>query len=229
MFQPSSKCVVAHFDIDTDLQWAYWDGIRNYYEGKKEYLQGQIGNPDGADSPNKKVYDPRDNTQTFGTVSTYKYSDNPALTFLDYITNNEYGKGLTTSQINMTTISAAATACEVEVDQPYYNNTYQDLTWSGTAGNDFIVINDNDDWWQNKVDEVIEIFRWCESFISVDIEKAVDSGSPKLAKYADVAGLTVEQFAELLTTMFYRALFLQHPEEKQLKYTRNLTAMVRSN
>jgi len=41
------------------------------------------------------------------------------------------------------------------------------------------------------------------------------------------ADLTVEQFAELLSTMFYRALFLQHPDEKQLKYTRNLTAMVR--
>ena len=39
--------------------------------------------------------------------------------------------------------------------------------------------------------------------------------------------LTVEQFAELLTTMFYRALFLRHPDEQQLKYTRNLTAMVR--
>ena len=46
-------------NIDTDLQWAYWDGIRNYYENKKDYLQGQIGNPEGADSPNKKVYDPR--------------------------------------------------------------------------------------------------------------------------------------------------------------------------
>lgn len=43
------------------------------------------------------------------------------------------------------------------------------------------------------------------------------------------AQLTVEQFAELLTTMFYRALFLQHPDEKLLKYTRNLTAMVRPN
>ena len=41
------------------------------------------------------------------------------------------------------------------------------------------------------------------------------------------ADLSVEQFAELLSTMFYRALFLQHPDEKQLKYTRNLTAMVR--
>lgn len=46
-------------NIDTDLQWAYWDGIRNYYADKKDYLQGQIGNPEAADSPNKKFYDPR--------------------------------------------------------------------------------------------------------------------------------------------------------------------------
>lgn len=46
-------------NIDTDMQWAFWDGVRNFYEGKKDYLQTQIGNPDGADSPNKKNYDPR--------------------------------------------------------------------------------------------------------------------------------------------------------------------------
>lgn len=46
-------------NIDTDMQWAFWDGIRNYYESKKGYLQSQIGNPDGEDSPNKKYYDPR--------------------------------------------------------------------------------------------------------------------------------------------------------------------------
>jgi fructose-bisphosphate aldolase class II len=46
-------------NIDTDMQWAYWEGVRNYYESKKEFLQGQIGNPGGADSPNKKYYDPR--------------------------------------------------------------------------------------------------------------------------------------------------------------------------
>lgn len=46
-------------NIDTDLQWAFWDGIRGYYEENKEYLQGQIGNPDGPDKPNKKSYDPR--------------------------------------------------------------------------------------------------------------------------------------------------------------------------
>lgn len=46
-------------NIDTDMQWAFWEGIKNFYESKKDYLQGQIGNPEGADKPNKKYYDPR--------------------------------------------------------------------------------------------------------------------------------------------------------------------------
>lgn len=50
---------VIKMNIDTDLQWAFWEGIKNYYEAKKGYLQGQIGNPDGEDAPNKKYYDPR--------------------------------------------------------------------------------------------------------------------------------------------------------------------------
>lgn len=50
---------VVKMNIDTDTQWAYWNHLRNFYEGKKDYLQGQIGNPDGPDKPNKKFYDPR--------------------------------------------------------------------------------------------------------------------------------------------------------------------------
>ncbi|OEK03234.1 class II fructose-bisphosphate aldolase [Roseivirga sp. 4D4] len=46
-------------NIDTDIQWACWDGVHAYYKDKKDYLQAQIGNPDGEDSPNKKFYDPR--------------------------------------------------------------------------------------------------------------------------------------------------------------------------
>ncbi|KOF03813.1 fructose-bisphosphate aldolase [Roseivirga seohaensis subsp. aquiponti] len=46
-------------NIDTDIQWAFWDGVHSYYNDKKDYLQGQIGNPTGDDSPNKKFYDPR--------------------------------------------------------------------------------------------------------------------------------------------------------------------------
>ena len=46
-------------NIDTDMQWAYWDGVKDYYKKNEGYLQGQIGNPDGDDKPNKKFYDPR--------------------------------------------------------------------------------------------------------------------------------------------------------------------------
>lgn len=50
---------VIKMNIDTDTQWAFWDGVRAYYEEFKGYLQGQIGNPEGEDKPNKKKYDPR--------------------------------------------------------------------------------------------------------------------------------------------------------------------------
>ena len=46
-------------NIDTDTQWASWEGVLNFYKANEAYLQGQLGNPDGADSPNKKFYDPR--------------------------------------------------------------------------------------------------------------------------------------------------------------------------
>jgi fructose-bisphosphate aldolase, class II len=50
---------VIKMNIDTDLQWALWDGIRQFDVDKHDYLQGQLGNPTGADAPNKKYYDPR--------------------------------------------------------------------------------------------------------------------------------------------------------------------------
>jgi len=50
---------VVKMNIDTDTQWAYWIGLHDFYEAKKGYLQGQIGNPEGEDKPNKKYYDPR--------------------------------------------------------------------------------------------------------------------------------------------------------------------------
>ncbi|OPC37242.1 class II fructose-bisphosphate aldolase [Elizabethkingia meningoseptica] len=50
---------VIKMNIDTDLQFAYTEGIRDYMNEKIEYLRAQIGNPEGADVPNKKFYDPR--------------------------------------------------------------------------------------------------------------------------------------------------------------------------
>ena len=46
-------------NIDTDLQWAFWEGVHKYYLKNESYLQGQLGNPEGPDKPNKKFYDPR--------------------------------------------------------------------------------------------------------------------------------------------------------------------------
>jgi len=50
---------VVKMNIDTDTQWAFWDGVRKFEKENREYLQGQIGNPNGEDKPNKKYYDPR--------------------------------------------------------------------------------------------------------------------------------------------------------------------------
>jgi fructose-bisphosphate aldolase class II len=50
---------VIKMNIDTDTQWAFWEGVKKYYEKNQGYLQGQIGNPEGEDKPNKKYYDPR--------------------------------------------------------------------------------------------------------------------------------------------------------------------------
>ena len=50
---------VIKMNIDTDTQWATWEGVLEFYKKNEAYLQGQLGNPEGEDKPNKKFYDPR--------------------------------------------------------------------------------------------------------------------------------------------------------------------------
>jgi fructose-bisphosphate aldolase class II len=50
---------VIKMNIDTDLQYAFTEGVRDYFAAKAPYLQSQIGNPEGEEKPNKKYYDPR--------------------------------------------------------------------------------------------------------------------------------------------------------------------------
>ena len=50
---------VVKMNLDTDMQWAFWDGVHDYYKSNQDYLQAQLGNPEGEDKPNKKFYDPR--------------------------------------------------------------------------------------------------------------------------------------------------------------------------
>ncbi len=56
------KCIkygVVKINLDTDIQWNYWNGILDYYKRNKLYLKSQLGNPKGIYKPNKKFYDPR--------------------------------------------------------------------------------------------------------------------------------------------------------------------------
>jgi hypothetical protein len=134
--------IAAHFKFDVDGMWSGVPRLTVQVKGKR-------------------VYDPRDTNQQFGTPTTYKHSDNPALVFLDYITNNEYGKGLTASQINMSTYSSAANVCDTQVDQPYFNGSAQSLTWSANSGDDFFTITGtgaNAAWWQNKIGELLDLY-----------------------------------------------------------------------
>jgi len=57
--QYAIKAGVIKMNIDTDTQWAFWDGVNQYSKKNADYLQAQIGNPEGPEKPNKKYYDPR--------------------------------------------------------------------------------------------------------------------------------------------------------------------------
>ena len=70
---------VIKMNIDTDLQFAYTEGIRDYMVNNIEFLKSQIGNPDGDDKPNKKYYDPRvwvrKGEETFGARLVQAFED----------------------------------------------------------------------------------------------------------------------------------------------------------
>jgi fructose-bisphosphate aldolase class II len=57
--QYAIKAGVIKMNMDTDTQWAQWEGMKKYEKQNHDYLQAQIGNPEGAEKPNKKYYDPR--------------------------------------------------------------------------------------------------------------------------------------------------------------------------
>jgi len=58
-FREAISYGVVKVNLDTDMQWAYLSGVRDFIQSKSGYLQSQVGNPDGEDKPNKKYYDPR--------------------------------------------------------------------------------------------------------------------------------------------------------------------------
>jgi len=145
--------IAAHYGFDKEGMWSGVPQLTVQVKGKK-------------------VFDPRDASQTFGNVSTYKWSDNPALCFLDYITNDEYGKGLPIAKVNTSTFTTAANTADTLVDPPFHNGSSQSITWSGANGNDFISVlgaNANRDWFQNKIGEHITLVNSSGSTILNDV------------------------------------------------------------
>lgn len=90
----------------------------------------------------QKVYDPRaDSTVTGGsgsqrlaTPSTYAWTDNAACCFLNYLTNDSYGKGLTASDLDLESFRVAAVLTDTLVDTPDFNGSYASTTWSASGG-----------------------------------------------------------------------------------------------
>lgn len=70
---------VIKMNIDTDLQWGFTEGVRDYFLAKHDYVKTQIGNPEGEEKPNKKYYDPRKYLReaelTFKTRLTRSFND----------------------------------------------------------------------------------------------------------------------------------------------------------
>jgi len=88
---------VVKMNIDTDTQWSYWEGIKNFESKYHDYLQGQIGNPDGEDKPNKKFYDPRECMRA-GEVNTVKRLETA---FADLKCQNILGLGEASTATNV--------------------------------------------------------------------------------------------------------------------------------
>ena len=137
--------IAASFIYDSKGQFSGVPQITVQVRGKKVYDQRQDSTNGGSGS------------QRIADASTYGYSDNPAIIFQDYILNNEFGKGLASSQLNLSTFTAAANKADALVNQPYYNGVAKTFVWSGTSGDNFIVVDPSGAgglrWWQNKVGE----------------------------------------------------------------------------
>lgn len=126
--------IAASFEYDSRGMFTSVPELTVVVKGKKLYdprLDGSISGGSGS----HRINDP----------STFEWSDNAALALLDYISNDEYGKGLSSSLINLQSFQTAANTAETLVDVPEFGGSYASATFSGTTGNNYIDI-DSDSW-----------------------------------------------------------------------------------
>ena len=106
----------------------------------------------------KKLYDPRKDgsisggsgSHRYDTPSTFEWSDNAALCLLDYLRDDEYGKGLASSAVNLQSFQTAASTSDELEDTPDYDGTASSATFSGTSGNNFVNV-DATTWANSKI------------------------------------------------------------------------------
>lgn len=111
----------------------------------------------------QKVYDPRfDSTVTGGsgsqrlaTTSTYEWTDNSACCFLNYITNDEYGKGLTSGDLDLESFRIAAVLTDTLVDTPDFNGSYASTTWSASDGSNQVTFANESQWSKYKLGDAL--------------------------------------------------------------------------
>lgn len=111
----------------------------------------------------QKVYDPRfDSTVTGGsgsqrlaTLSTYEWTDNSACCFLNYIANDKYGKGLTSSDLDLESFRVAAVLTDTLVDTPDFNGSYASTTWSASDGSNQITFTNESQWSKYKLGDTL--------------------------------------------------------------------------
>jgi len=106
----------------------------------------------------KKLYDPRKDgsitggsgSHRYDTASTFEWSDNAALCLLDYLRDDEYGKGLASSAVNLQSFQTAANTSDELEDTPDYSGSASAATFSGTSGNNFFNV-DETTWKNSKI------------------------------------------------------------------------------
>jgi len=134
--------IAAHFQYDENGMWSGIPQLTAQLRGKKVY------------DPRKDSTEGGSGSHRFDDPSTYEWSDNPSLCFLDYISNNTFGKGLTASELNLSTFDTAADKADFLQDNPFYGGVAKTFTWSGDAGDNYIITSSSEQrWWQNKIGE----------------------------------------------------------------------------
>lgn len=131
--------IAANFEFDTKAMFKGIPQLTVVVKGKKVYDPRKDGSISGGTGSHR-----------LGTVSTYEWSDNPALCLLDYMTNDEYGKGLGSSVIDLQSFQTSANTADTKIDTPDYTGSYQGATWSTTSGSRRVVV-DADTWNQTKL------------------------------------------------------------------------------